>query len=45
MDTTTECQWCESTNTYEAGHSPMCKETRYKCRECNNETWKEQEKG
>lgn len=39
--TTVQCQWCESMDTYESGHSPMCKETQYKCRECGGETWEE----
>ncbi len=43
METEKQCQWCECTNIYEVGHSPMCIDTQYKCRECNNETWIEKE--
>lgn len=43
METTT-CQWCESTDTYKSGYSPICTETQYKCHKCHGETW-ENEKG
>jgi DNA-directed RNA polymerase subunit RPC12/RpoP len=38
-DQTVACQWCNGVDTYESGHSPMCVETQYKCRECGEETW------
>lgn len=35
----TACQWCDSTDTYVSGYSPMCVETEYRCRECGGRTW------
>lgn len=33
------CQWCDSADTYISGYSPLCIETQYKCKNCHNETW------
>lgn len=35
----TACQWCDSTDTYVSGYSPMCVETQYRCRECGGDTY------
>jgi transposase-like protein len=39
------CQWCDSTDTYMSGYSPLCVESQYKCKDCHEETWHNNNEG